>query len=89
MCTGRDLLLLWILSSEMDQSKSGLIRRLFIKGTGAEVFRKAVRLPSSENPLKIPRQIVQLLAIRILIANAGMKFIAAFGRRRSEGSDKM
>ncbi len=49
------------------------IRKLFIKGRGAKVFRKiekSVRPPYCENPLKFPRYLVQLLAIRILIANS-------------------
>jgi hypothetical protein len=59
----------------MDLAKSGLIRKLFIKGRGAEVFRKFVRPPSSDSPLKIPHHLVQLLAISILIHNVDMKFI--------------
>jgi hypothetical protein len=33
-----DLSILKVLSSEMDQAKSGLTRKLFIKGRGAEIF---------------------------------------------------
>ncbi len=39
-------------------------------------LEKSARPPSYESSLKIPRHFVQLLAIRILIPNAGMKFIA-------------
>jgi hypothetical protein len=33
-----DLSILKVLSTEMDEAKSGLTRKLFIKGRGAEIF---------------------------------------------------
>ncbi len=54
----------------MDQAKSGLIRTLFIKGRGAEIFSQFARPLSCESHLKIPRNLAQLLAIRILILSA-------------------
>jgi hypothetical protein len=47
----------------MDPPQSGLIRKLFIKGRGAEIILPA---PHSESPLKIPPRLVLLLAFRIL-----------------------
>jgi hypothetical protein len=41
-------------------------------------LKKSARPPSCESPLKIPRHLVQLLAIRILIPNADMKIHRAF-----------
>jgi hypothetical protein len=41
--------------------------------------KKSARPQSCESPLKIPRHLVRLLAIRILIAKAAMKFIAPYG----------
>ncbi len=38
-------------------------------------LEKSARLPSCESPSKIPRHLVELLAIRKRIVNAGMKFI--------------
>jgi hypothetical protein len=67
--TGRDLLLLWILPSEMDLTKSGLIREAW------RFSEKLVR-PHPVRVLYDSAPLLQLLAIRILIANAGMKFIA-------------
>jgi hypothetical protein len=55
-----------VLSSEMDQAKSGLIGKLFIKGRGAEDLRI---ISPSLIPLKILRHLEQLMAVRILIAN--------------------
>ncbi len=63
----------------MDLAERGLIRKLFIKGRGAEVLRKIGLSPSCESPLKITRHLVQLSAIRILLPNAGMKFISMSG----------
>ncbi len=71
--------ILKVLSSEMDLAKSGLIQKIFIKGRGAEIFRKIGPPPSCESSLKIPRHLGQLLAIRILIPNAGMNFFGAIG----------
>jgi hypothetical protein len=45
------------------------IQKAFIKERGAEVFRKIRCFSSSKSSLKISRHLVQLLAIRILIAN--------------------
>ncbi len=53
-----------ILSSQMDLAKSGLIRKVLIKGRGAEIFSKIPPSPipsSCESLLKIPRDLVQLL----------------------------
>jgi hypothetical protein len=61
----------------MDLAKSGLIRKLIIKWRGAEVFRQIGTFPMSyESNFISPHQLVQLLAIRILIPHTGMKFIA-------------
>jgi hypothetical protein len=68
-CTLRKLccLILWfnlcfmVLSSEIGLAKSGLIRKLFIKGRGAEVSENSVRPPSCGSPLKNPPHLVQLL----------------------------
>jgi hypothetical protein len=61
-----------VLSSEMDLAKSRLIQKALIKRRGVEISANFVRPPSCETPLKIRRHLVQLLAIRILIPNAGM-----------------
>ncbi len=49
------------------RAKSGLIRKVLIK-------RRRVEIPANfVGPLKIRRHLVELLAIRILIPNAGIK----------------
>jgi hypothetical protein len=60
----------------MDQTKSGLIRKLFIKERAQRFLANFVRPSSCESPSKSKRHLVQLLEIRIIIANAVMKFIA-------------
>ncbi len=64
-----------VLSREMDLPESGSFRR--------EVQRLLENLPlippSCESPLKIPRHLVQLLAIRILIPIVAMKIHCAVG----------
>jgi hypothetical protein len=44
----------------------------FIKGRGAAAFRKISRPPSCESPLKIPRHLIQELAIRHLMAKCAL-----------------
>jgi hypothetical protein len=60
----------------MDLAESGISRQVVIKGWGAEILEKSVCPASCEKLLKIKRHLKQLLAIRILIANTAMKFIA-------------
>ncbi len=43
----------------MDQDKSGLIRKLYIKGWGAEIFSLFRPPPSYESPLKLQRHLVK------------------------------
>ncbi len=58
------------MSSEMDFAEIRFIRKPFIKERCAEVSRKIRPSPTCEGPMKIPRHLVQLLAVgRILIAN--------------------
>jgi len=52
----------------MDLAGVRFIRKAFIKERGAEVLEISVRPLSCKSPLKIPRHLAQLLAIRILIA---------------------
>ncbi len=64
----------------MDQANVSLIRKLFIKGRGAE-FSASFALPTFHWERALERfsdipWLVQLMAIRILIANAAMKIIA-------------
>jgi hypothetical protein len=68
--------LLKVLSSEMDEAKSGLPRRFFIKERGSEIVSNFARPPSCEGTLKIQQRLVQMLAIKILIANVAITFIA-------------
>jgi hypothetical protein len=63
------LLILKVLSSEMDLAESRIIARSSLKSESRRFPEKSVRPPSCECPLKIPRHLIQLLAIRIIIAN--------------------
>jgi hypothetical protein len=60
------------------RSKLGLIRKACIKERGTEVFRKIHLPPSCESPLKIPRPLVQLLAIQKKIANGAHSSVRGF-----------
>ncbi len=64
-----------IRSSEMDPPGIRLIQKAFIKERGAKVFRKIFPSLILWEPFK-HSHIVQLLAIREQISNAGVKFIA-------------
>jgi hypothetical protein len=55
-----------VLSSEMDQAKRGLIRKVFIKGRGAEVFSKFRPSPILREPFKV---LERLLVFRNLEIN--------------------
>jgi hypothetical protein len=50
--SGYRIVLLKILSSEMDQTESGLTRKALIKGRGTGIFRKFALPPRFESPLK-------------------------------------
>jgi hypothetical protein len=65
--------------SEMDPPEIRFIPKVFIKERGVEIFDKSAHPLSCESRLKIPRHLVQLLANRKRIANAGMKFVCAVG----------
>jgi hypothetical protein len=65
-----------VLSTEMDQAKSGLTRKLFINGRGAEVLRIIARPSSCGSPLKILRHLKQLMAVRILISNGAHSYVS-------------
>jgi hypothetical protein len=57
------------LSSEMNQANSFLLRKLF-KGEARRFSANFGSLLSCESPLKIQRYLIELLAMRILIANS-------------------
>jgi hypothetical protein len=58
----------------MDLAESGVYRYYSIlKFEAQRLLEKSVRLPSYESPLKIPRRLIQLLAIRILIPNKPLR----------------
>jgi hypothetical protein len=59
----------------MDLAESGLVT--VIKGRGAEIFSKLRPPPVLREPLNILRNLVQLIAIRILISNADIKIHCA------------
>ncbi len=66
----------YVLSSEMELADIRLIQKAFFKEREAQRFlEKSARPLICERPLKIPRHLVQLLAIRKRIPNEGMKFI--------------
>jgi hypothetical protein len=68
-------LLLKVLSNEMDLAESGIKFR-------RRIFSKIYVRPSyCDNFFRIKRHLVQLLAIRILIAKVAMKFITPQGKR--------
>ncbi len=67
VCLGKNLGPFKVLSSDIR-----FFRQAFIKERCAEVVRKIPRPPSCESPLKIQRYLVQLLAIRILIAHTAL-----------------
>jgi hypothetical protein len=52
----------------MELAESGSIEWSPLKGEVRRFFEKLVRPPSCKSPLKIQRHLVQLLAIKILIA---------------------
>jgi hypothetical protein len=58
--------------------KVGSFDRSLLKREARRYLEKSARPPSCESPLKIPRYLVQLLAITILIPNADMKIHFAF-----------
>jgi hypothetical protein len=53
----------------MDLAKSVLIQKV-LKWRGAEIYANFACPPSCESPFKIPRHLIQLLAIRILSKGA-------------------
>ncbi len=61
----------------MDQAEIRLIRKAFIKERAAEVFFIKIR-PSLWDPFKIPRHLVQLLAIWKWIAKGEHSSVRAF-----------
>ncbi len=51
--SGYRIVPLKVLSSEMDQSESGLIRKALIKGKGTEIFRKFCPSSSLSEPFEV------------------------------------
>ncbi len=65
-----------VMFSEIDLASRGINRKAFIKGTAAYIFRKIVLSPiPDESPLKIPRHLVQLLAIGSLISKSADSYV--------------
>jgi hypothetical protein len=67
------------MSIEMDQAKSGLVRKLFITGRGAEILSKFRPPPIMRDPFKVlVRLLVILLTIWKPLGMAKMKIYCAF-----------
>jgi hypothetical protein len=89
------LIALKVLSSEVDQAKRGLIRKLFIKERGAEISANFGRPHSCESPLKfrVPTCMklkkatlcASLHGIRIPIANSCMSWRCSFEELSQDG----
>ncbi len=58
------------LSSEMDRPKLGSFERHLLKREVRRILEKSAPPTCCESPLKITRHLVQLLAIRVRIANS-------------------
>jgi hypothetical protein len=67
-----------VLSSEMDPAEISSFDRYLLKIEARAFFEKSAHPPSCESPLKIPRHLVQLLAISILIANSAHSSAALY-----------